>query len=132
MAYTLQTYQNLDILHQTQDILNNLSLAINGGANGNIISCAMVTFDSTVAVELAGIPEDVKTCIVALEADSTTTDMSICAHFTESGDAPTATSGMPLGNAGVYQISTPQNIAGFKIIGLEAGKTNRLQISYYS
>lgn len=72
--------------------------------------------------------------ILVVEADSTS-ETSFCAHFREDPLAPaappTATVGMPLANGVPYELQGFDQIKNFRIIGTEAGKTHRLQITYY-
>lgn len=53
-------------------------------------------------------------------------------HFTEhAGGVPTAASGMPLSNGSVYEIQGYDQLVNFKIIGVTAGRTHKLQVTYY-
>lgn len=52
-------------------------------------------------------------------------------RFYESGTAPTAANGIPLGDLDAYEIIGPDCLANFKMIGIEAGKTHTVQIIYY-
>lgn len=103
------------------------------GSGIAIGSPASLSFDDAPAMALPNIPTNAVKALIVLEADSTTTDPTNAAHFTEgSADTPTATFGIPMGHLGFYTIEGKENINNFKIIGNEAGKSHTLQITYYS
>ncbi len=90
-----------------------------------------VSFDDTVAVSLPNIPANANSALIVLEADSTSTTPERVAHLSEK-ETPTAALGLPLADNTPYEIIGFENIAAFKVIGLEAGKTHKLQIEYFA
>jgi len=90
-----------------------------------------LTVGSASAVVLASVPAAANTALVSVEGDATALDLTKCIRITQNGTAPTSTVGMILGNLDVYEIKTRINIANFKVIGIEAGKTNILKIEYF-
>lgn len=102
----------------------------NGVAIGNPTA---LSFDETVAVALPSIPVNAVKALIVMEASSTAVDQSNAAHYTEtSGIVPTATKGMPFGHLGFYSVDGKDNLQNFRIIGNEAGKTHKLQITYFA
>jgi hypothetical protein len=103
------------------------------GSGIAISSPAALSFDDSVAVGLPNIPVNALTALIVLEASATAANPQSAAKFTEAnGQTPTAAFGTPLGNLGYYTIEGKDNINNFKIIGVEAGKTHTLQITYFS
>jgi len=90
-----------------------------------------INVDDTAAVALPNIPANANSALVVLEADSTSTTPERAAHFSEK-DTPTNVLGLPLADNAPYEIITAENIAAFKVIGIEAGKTHVLQIQYFA
>ena len=97
-------------------------------------SCLLTTsvsFDNIAAMPLPNIPANASTAIVVLEADSTSSTPERAAHLSEK-QTPTSVLGLPLADNTPYEIIGADNIAAFKVIGIEAGKTHKLQIEYFA
>jgi len=98
--------------------------------NRKCIGQQKITVDETAAVSLTP-TSGANSAIITLEDGASATPTKSC-RFYESGTAPTAVNGVPLGNLDTYEIIGPTCLANFKIIGVEAGKTHTLQILYYA
>ena len=132
------TPQATDYSPYTEQILERIyeQLLLNGSGNvnnadNNCISIANDIVEFGTSTTLPSIPANAKTAIVAIEADVTTTDKTIVAHYSETLTV-TTTVGMPIGHGGVIELLTKQNIDNFIITGLEDEKIHHLQVTYYS
>jgi hypothetical protein len=68
--------------------------------------------------------------IASLEEQlATATDKII--RYREDQVDPTASVGMPLGDLSIYEVGGEANLSNIKFIGIEAGKTHKLRVSYY-
>ncbi len=137
-TFSPYTPQATDYSPYTEQLLQRIfeQLLLNGSGNGNTAdhNCISIANDivefGTVTV-LPDIPANAKTAIVAIEADATTTDKTIVAHYSETATVSVEV-GMPIGHGGVIELLTIQNINNFIITGLEDKKTHQLQVTYYS
>lgn len=87
----------------------------------------------TNAVQVLTIPDSgASKAIITIEADSTSANLGRVARFYETGALPTGTDGLTLGDSEVYEILGAENLANFKIIGIEALKNHVLQVQYFS
>lgn len=80
------------------------------------------------------IPAGAKYALIYVQADTTSANLNRVVHFREDGGDPTtgvAGDGIPLPDNGVYECSGAANLANFKIIGIEAGKTHTIRVIYY-
>jgi hypothetical protein len=85
------------------------------------------------AVSLVGPPAGAVRALVCLRADPNTVDKSdVCRFWEVLGAIPTATEGLILGDCGTYEIIGEDNIANFRIIGIENGMTHTLNVQYFS
>lgn len=94
------------------------------------LSKQIVTFDAATAVALT-VPAGATYAEVCLIADATVTSQSNVAKFWLDGSTPTATEGLSRNNYATWDISGGDNIVNFKIIGVEAAKTHKLNVQYY-
>lgn len=87
---------------------------------------------ATAQTLLASIPNDqTKFARISIEADATSATQNLVMRFWESGDAPTATDGQPVGHLDVIELTNRQNLCNFKIIATDAAKTHTLQVLFY-
>jgi hypothetical protein len=88
--------------------------------------------DST--VQKLSIPNGATSALITVVADPSTTDLRNVVWWKEDGNVPTTGAngeGMPLGHLGVYECKGVINLKNFQVIGIEAGKTHSVRISYY-
>jgi|GEM_PF-2313621 len=96
---------------------------------GNIIGYELLTVVSTEVAQLANIPPKAKKAIMFVEADATAANQTKVIRF-KCGEDPTANLGMPAGNNGVFECGRAYNLTRFRVIGIEAGKTHKIQVQY--
>jgi len=94
------------------------------------LSNQVLTFDDSPYAALT-VPTDATYAEVSLIADATVTSQSNVARFWLDGSTPTATEGLSRNNYATWDISGGDNIANFKIIGVEGAKTHKLNVQYY-
>lgn len=113
------------ILKDTQDLIRNAS------RGARCLKYEQVTVDDSPVVTLTP-PTSAYSAVIIFEADATSADTTKIVYLTEDGTAPTSSSGMPFGHLDTYEVTHIDNIKNFKVIGIEAGKTHKLNIQYYS
>lgn len=103
-----------------------------GTANQDIAASPseILSVGSGAAVSLT-VPSNANSALISVEADATVADSTRVVRFLETGATPTASVGMALGNNDTYEVRTSDNLRNFKVIGIEAGKTQSLKINYY-
>ena len=89
----------------------------------------IVTFDDSPAVALT-VPTGATYAEISLVADATAVATNV-ARFWVDGSTPTATEGLSRNSLSSWDISGGDNIVNFKIIGVEAAKTHKLNVQYY-
>ncbi len=77
------------------------------------------------------IPIGAQYALLVVEASPTIPDKSKVLRFWEDGSLPTATSGIPMGELGVYEVKGKENMQRFRIIGIEAFYGHSVQIQYF-
>lgn len=77
------------------------------------------------------VPDDAVSAEIHIEADATTAKPRSAIRYKQNGTAPTANTGMRLGDEDIIEVYGKANLDKFKAIGIEAGKTHQLQIQYY-
>lgn len=97
---------------------------------GKCLGYQNLPFTDAVAVALT-IPANAKIALIVVERVGAVADENKIARFREDGADPTAANGMPLGNNGSVEIKGTQNLAAFKIIGIDAGISHVAHIQYY-
>lgn len=113
----------------------------------NCLLNTQLSVDSSTAVQLPTIPDEAIMALIIVEADPTATNTTKCIRFTQDGvTIPTASIGMPLGDLSIYEVggvrdfgyvmgpsSSPfrNAIDNFQCIGIEAGKTHKINIAYF-
>lgn len=90
----------------------------------------VLSFDDSPAVALT-IPTGATYAEVSLVADATVASTSNVARFWTDGSTPTATEGLSRNHLAAWDIIGGDNLANFKIIGVEAGKTHVLNVLYF-
>lgn len=97
-----------------------------------VTDAAVKTFANAVAVGVGGdgIPAGARSVLVLVEADATEADLPRVVRFRCDTGTPTAAEGMPCGDNGSFEV-TGDNIANFQIIGVTAGKSHTLRITFY-
>lgn len=88
---------------------------------------------SGVAVGFASIPKQATYAIVVLTVDPTSTIPSNAVRYSQNGKslAPTAASGMPLGDMGSFEVTGSDALRNTRFIGVEAGKNHVIHVEYY-
>lgn len=102
----------------------------------NVTDVAAVGFDNIPDPDAggpltAGIPAGAKYAICVLEAGVADVDKARVARFRTDAINPTAAVGMPVGDNGSFEIKGSDNLAAFRIIGINAGVTHVLRIEFY-
>lgn len=88
-----------------------------------------ISFDDSPAVSLTP-PQNANTAFVQVVNGGGAATATRVARFLESGTAPTATSGIILGDLGVYEVVGAECLKNFKIIAIDAA-THKLNVIYY-
>lgn len=70
--------------------------------------------------------------LIVLEADSTTPIPTRAVRFRQDTVAPTATVGHWIGDNGAIEIKNLINLRNVQFIGINAGKTHKLQVQYFA
>lgn len=78
------------------------------------------------------VPEDAVSAEIHIEADATATKPSRVVRYKQNGTAPTANTGMALGDGDVLEVFGKTNLDVFEVIGIETGKSHTLRIQYYT
>lgn len=77
-------------------------------------------------------PKGTAYALLVVESDSSATEKSKVVRFTEDeNNIPTSSLGMPLGDLSVYEVKGAKNLAAFKVIGIENGKTHKIRVQYF-
>ena len=87
------------------------------------------------AVVTLNVPASAQKAILTVIGDATAANSDRVIHFREDGNNPTTGTsgeGMPIGDNGTYTILSADNLANFKMIGIEAGKTHSVRVQYYA
>ena len=77
------------------------------------------------------VPDDAVSAEIHIEADGTATNPRHAIRSKKNGTDPTATSGMRFGDEDVIEVYGKVNLDTYKVIGIENGKSHKLQIQYY-
>lgn len=99
----------------------------------NCLGYESFTIDDSAAVALPSVPTDTINVVMVVEADDTlsATEKQMVVRFREDAIDPTPTEGMPLGHLSLYTVGGVQNIDNIRMIGIQAGKTHNIRLSYY-
>lgn len=90
-----------------------------------------ISFDDSPAESLTPV-DGAKSALIQVVADATAATPTKAATFYLDGSTPTATTGIVLGSLERITIDNRDNLLGFKIIGIEAGKTHTLRVLYFN
>ncbi len=104
---------------------------INGDRGRTCIKFEQVSVTDSSAVTLVP-PTNAFSALIGIEAASGIADSTKAVRYREDGTAPTASVGKILGDGDEYECTLQDNIRNFKVIGIDAGKTHTLNITYYS
>lgn len=97
---------------------------------GRCLGYESLAFDDAAAVQLT-VPPNTRAAIIVVEAQGAVANENRIARFREDGVDPTAALGMPLGNNGSVEIKGSNNLAAFRIIGIDAAVSHIAHIQYY-
>lgn len=108
-----------------------ISLLRRGDRGKKCILYSQITVTDSAAVTLLP-PTNAFSALIGIEADATVADSTKVVRYICDGQVPTASLGKILGNLDEYEELLVENIQNFKVIGIEAGKSHKLNIHYYS
>lgn len=77
------------------------------------------------------VPQEAVSAVIVVEADASSTSFQRVVRFKENGSDPTANSGFALGENDMYSIIGKQNLANFKVIGIENDKIHTLRGQFF-
>ena len=116
----------------TEQLLFDIKSALIRGDRGRLcVKYEQVSVTDTPAVTLVP-PTNAFSALITVEGDATVASTTKVVRYREDGTARSSTVGMPLGHLDSYEVTLNNNITNFKVIGIEAGKTHKLNISYYT
>lgn len=94
-----------------------------------------VTDAAVKTLTISGATALAKYAILVVDADQTSANLTKAINWTEDGTAPTnnagTNQGLILGDNSVLEVKGAANLANFKMIGKEAGKTHTVRVQYY-
>jgi hypothetical protein len=96
---------------------------------GTVIGYEELTVTAGSAVSLTP-PDKAKKAILVMEADQSTTNLRKVARYKVGDVAPTSSEGIPISDEAVFEIGMLFNLNRFKVIGIQAGKTHKIQVEY--
>ena len=77
------------------------------------------------------VPNDTTSCLITVEADGTEAGLPRVLRYRIDGTDPDAITGHALGDNDVALIQHDMNLGNLKLIGITAGKTHIIQITYF-
>ena len=95
-----------------------------------------LTVTATEAKNLT-VPDDAVSAEIQIESDITAFSLTTTFHpagvvrYKQNGTAPTANTGMALGNGDVLEVYGKTSLDLFKVIGIQANKSQILRVQYY-
>lgn len=111
---------------------NRVTELLNGVLRGGeCVGYESIDVDETAAEGLT-IPGGASQALIAIEASSTATNPDRVVRWRADGTSPTTAEGMPLGDNGSLLVKNTTDLGNIEFIGIEAGKTHKVRVSYYS
>lgn len=104
---------------------------------GKCLGYEKISVDDTAVktLTIAGATVNAKYAILFVDADQTNANLNKAINWTEDGTDPTnnagTNQGLILGDNSVLEVKGAANLAAFKMIGKEAGKTHTVRVQYY-
>lgn len=96
---------------------------------GTVIGYEELTVGSG-AVAVLTPPDKAKKAILVMEADGSSSNLRKVARYKIGDTNPTANEGFPISDEAVFEVGTLYNLKRFKVIGIQAGKTHKIQVEY--
>jgi len=109
--------------------LKNLLSRIDKGKR--CIKYEQITVTDSSAVSL-NVPGECFSVLLTIEEDSSGSKNGKAVRITETGQNPTSSFGMPLGDLDSYEVTYYDNIKNIKLIGVQASKAHTINVVYYA
>lgn len=118
---------NASAFNNDQSVVSYLNALIRGG-----VCCGYEKINNVDNTDINGltVPTAAVTALIAVEANAGQVNNNAVIRFREDGGNPTVTDGIPIGNAGTYEVKNEENLAGFKFISPE-NLVQTVHVLYY-
>lgn len=123
----MSAYSNTELL--LKEISRILGVDLNGR---KCIGEQVLSLTDNSTVKTLTIPDTAQSALIIAEAGASPANSSKIVRFYESGTTPTTSNGYVLGDLDTYEVVNLTNLQNFKVIGLDAAVTHKLQILYYA